>query len=133
MEFPVELIQKEAVLSASRSDGPGGQAVNKVNSKVTLRFDIRNSQALTDEQKVVLLARLSGKLTSAGILVLTAQERRSQLENREIALDKLETLLRQGLVKRRKRKRTKPPKRAMEDRLSEKKKRSEKKQWRRDP
>jgi ribosome-associated protein len=133
MEFPFALVQKEVVLSASRSDGPGGQAVNKVNSKVTLRFDVKNSKVLNDELKAVLLERLSGKLTSAGVLVLTAQEHRSQLENRQVVSRKFEALLRQALVKRKKRKRSKPPKSAKENRISEKKRTSEKKQWRRTP
>jgi ribosome-associated protein len=131
MVLPFDQIQKEVELLASRSDGPGGQAVNKVNSKVTLRFDVAGSKVLTDEQKTSLLAKLSTKLTTSGVLVLTAQESRSQIENRQAALRKLEALLRKALLRNKKRKATKPPKSAVEKRINEKKRKSEKKQWRR--
>ena len=78
--------------TASKSSGPGGQHVNKVNTKVTLHFDVFNSQALTDYQRKVILSKLRNKVNNEGVLVLTAQEGRSQLRNKEIVIEKLDQL-----------------------------------------
>jgi len=67
----------------SRSSGPGGQNVNKVNSKVELRFDIQNSSLLSEEQKEILLVKLSAKISSEGILSIVSQRDRSQLTNKD--------------------------------------------------
>ena len=124
-------LKKELSFSVSRSGGPGGQNVNKVNSKVTIKFDISNSNVLTLEEKETLLKRLSAKLTSDGVLVLTAQESRSQLENKEKVLAKFETVITKAFEKRKTRKATKPSKSAVQKRIKSKKKQSEKKEWRR--
>ena len=124
---------KEVVLTASRSDGPGGQAVNKVNTKVTLRFDVPGSNVLTEEQKEVILQKLGNKLTGSGVLVIAAQESRSQQQNREAVLAKFERLIRQSLIKKKARKATKPSKQAAKNRIEEKKRKSEKKKWRQRP
>lgn len=120
----------EVEFATSRSSGPGGQNVNKVNSKVTLRFDIRQSQLLTEEQKDVLLNKLASKLTTEGVLLLSVQESRSQLENKEGAIDRFEVLIRKAFTKPKPRKKTKPTKAAKEKRVTDKKQRSEKKKWR---
>lgn len=120
----------EVEFATSRSSGPGGQNVNKVNSKVTLRFDIRQSQLLTEEQRDILLNKLASKLTTEGVLLLSVQESRSQLENKEGAIDRFEVLIRKAFTKPKPRKKTKPTKAAKEKRVTNKKQRSEKKKWR---
>src|SRR5580698_6320912 len=84
----------ELTFSASRSGGPGGQNVNKVNSKVTLKWEVLKSQVLTPEQKTTIAIKLATRLTHEGILVLTASEERSQRQNKEVVLAKLDALLR---------------------------------------
>jgi ribosome-associated protein len=123
-------LKQELTFSVSRSSGPGGQNVNKVNSKVTIKFDLVNSNILTTEQKEVLLKKLAVKLTVDGVLILTAQESRSQLENKEAALSKFETLITKAFEKRKARKPTKPSKGSVQKRIKSKKQHSEKKQWR---
>jgi len=124
---------KELVFSTSRSDGPGGQNVNKVNSKVTLKFDVAGSVAVSEEEKDLLLTKLAPRLTKDGVLVLTAQENRSQLQNKEAVILKLENLLAKAFEKKKMRKATKPSKRSVQDRIDQKKQHSEKKKWRQKP
>jgi ribosome-associated protein len=114
----------------SRSSGPGGQNVNKVNSKVTIRFDIRSSAFLSAEEKSMLCEKLSNRITTNGVLVLSSQDKRSQLDNKEAVLSKLDGILKKAFEKKKRRKKTKPSKAAKEKRINSKKKTSEKKQWR---
>jgi ribosome-associated protein len=83
--------------SASRSSGPGGQHVNKTETRVTLRWNVRDSRALREEQRARLLARLSGRLTRRGHLVVHAQRTRSRAQNRELARQRLAELVRDAL------------------------------------
>jgi ribosome-associated protein len=124
------ILMPELQFSASRSSGPGGQNVNKVNSRITIRVDIPNSTILTDDEKLTLLAKLSSQLTEAGVLMVHAQEKRSQLQNKEAALHKLDVLLARAFVKKKTRKPTKPSKSSVQQRINKKRKQSEKKQWR---
>ncbi len=126
----VKRLKQELHFSVSRSSGPGGQNVNKVNSKVTLKFDVTKSQMLTEEEKEIILKKLATKLTTEGVLLLTAQENRSQLENKELVMVKFEKLLIKSFEKRKARKPTKPSKGAIQKRIKSKKQHSEKKQWR---
>ena len=114
----------------SRSSGPGGQNVNKVNSKVTLKFDVANSSVLTAEEKELLSKKLFTRMTKEGVLVITAQEKRSQLQNKEAVVFKLDQLLTKVFTRKKARKATKPSKAAHHERIKAKKHRSEKKQWR---
>lgn len=124
-------LNRELSFTASRSEGPGGQNVNKVNSKITLRFDIAHSQVITDDERKVLLEKLSSFLTKEGILILSSQEKRSQLQNKEEVMKKLDTLLAKAFEVKKRRKPTKPSKSAKDKRLKKKKLASEKKKWRR--
>jgi ribosome-associated protein len=120
----------ELEFSTSRSSGPGGQHVNKVSTKVILRWNVLHSSLITDEQKVVLLNKLSAQLTREGELIINSQESRSQLQNKESAIEKLDALLRKALTKPKPRKATKPTKSSKVKRVDNKKRHAEKKQWR---
>ena len=128
----LESIQHELAFTTSRSSGPGGQNVNKVNSKVTLRWDVSGS-SISPEQKEIILKKLHTQITKDGILLLTAQDSRSQLENKEAVLIKLSQLLTKAFAQRKKRKPTKPGKAAKQIRLNQKKQHSDKKKWRQKP
>jgi ribosome-associated protein len=123
-------LNRELEFTASRSEGPGGQNVNKVNSKVTLRWDILNSQIISAHEKQIIKDRLSSFLTKDGILMLSAQDKRSQLQNKEAVMEKLDTLLAKAFAVKKRRKPTKPSKSAKAERLKKKKLVSEKKKWR---
>jgi len=125
-----DLITSELEFATSRSSGPGGQNVNKVNTKVTLRWNINDSTLLTLQEKELLLHKLSTRLTVDGTLLVTSQDKRSQLQNKEDTLLKLEQLLKQAFAKKKKRKPSKPSKSSVQNRLDKKKKHSDKKKWR---
>jgi len=129
-EFSVNIpdLSSEFQFLTSRSSGPGGQNVNKVNSKVELRFDIHNSSLLTDDQKEILLVKLATKITSEGILSVISQRDRSQLANKEDAIEKLYLLISKALKPVIRRKKTKPTKTSVEKRLIGKRIKSEIKQ-----
>ena len=102
----------------SRSSGPGGQNVNKVNSKVELRFDIQNSILLSDEQREILQAKLVKKISAEGIFSVISQIDRSQLANKEDAIRKFYLLITKALTPVKRRKRTKPTLTSVEKRLT---------------
>jgi len=125
-----EQLTPELEFATSRSSGPGGQNVNKVSTKVIIRWNLLNSALITDEQKMLLLNKLSSQLTREGELIINSQESRSQLQNKELALEKLDALLRKALTKPKARKATKPTKSSKVKRVDNKKRHAEKKQWR---
>lgn len=112
----------------SRSSGPGGQNVNKVNSKVELRFDVHNSVLLTQEQKDIICLKLASKINDEGILSVVSQKDRSQLSNKEDAIQKLYQLLTKALTPVKPRKKTRPTQSSVEKRLTQKRLKSETKQ-----
>lgn len=116
--------EEELLFSASRGGGPGGQHVNKVASRITLRFDVTNSPSLNDDQRQRLLAKLSSRLTRDGVLLLSSHESRSQTANREEVIRRFAQLLREGLVRPKKRRPTRPTRGSRERRIESKKRRS---------
>jgi ribosome-associated protein len=110
----------ELIFQASRSSGPGGQNVNKVSSKVELRFDVKNSQLLSNEEKSILAVKLANKINKQEELVLIAQTDRSQLKNREKVTEKFYTLITKALMPQKWRYKTKPSKSSVEKRLESK-------------
>jgi len=111
----------------SRSGGKGGQNVNKVNTKAELNFDFQNVSWLSNEEKLRIGDKLRNKLNSEGLVQVVSEEGRSQLFNKERAIDKLIQLLEHALFVKKPRKPTKPKKTAVENRLQNKHKQAVKK------
>jgi ribosome-associated protein len=129
----LENLLKELKFKAVRSSGAGGQHVNKVSSKVELIFDLQNSDALSLEEKELLIKKLASKLTNENLLLLQCDESRSQHKNKELIINRFSTLIINGLKVPKKRKATKPGKNSVQKRLDKKKKQAYKKANRKKP
>ena len=116
-----KVLLSELKFKAVRSSGAGGQNVNKVSSKVVLSFDLFNSLGLNQEEKELLKTKISTKLTQENILILTSEEDRSQLKNKEVVVKKFLKVIENGLKIPKQRKETKIPRAVKEKRLQEKK------------
>jgi ribosome-associated protein len=112
--------ESELQISASRSGGPGGQHVNKTSTRITVRWDIRQSACLTPEQKTLLLTKLASKLTQEGELIVHHGTARSQQQNKLAAITNLAKIVRQALYIPKKRLKTAIPKSAQIKRLDRK-------------
>jgi ribosome-associated protein len=120
----IAIDESELEESFIRASGPGGQHVNKTETAVQLRFDVRNSPSLPNEVAVRLMKLAGSRLTQRGVIVISAQSERSQKRNREEALARLVDLIRKAAVRPVKRRATKPTKASRERRLESKKRRS---------
>ena len=123
----------ELSVSTSRSGGPGGQHVNTTATRVTLRWNVRTTQALDPARRDRLIARLGGRVTADGDVLVHVSSSRSQSQNRAEALERLAEIVRKALVERKKRKPTRPSRSSRERRLREKKQHSGRKAARRGP
>ena len=129
----IEKIISELNYKAVRSSGAGGQNVNKVSSKVVLSFDLKNSQALSDEEKLLIETNVASRLTLDLVLILNCDEDRSQFKNKEIVTKRFLELVKKALIIPKIRKATKIPKAVIRKRIKDKKNVSEIKKSRRRP
>jgi ribosome-associated protein len=123
----------EVTFTASRSGGPGGQNVNKVNTRVTLAFDVARSPTLSPEQKARILERLATRISKGGVLQVVSQRHRTQAANRQATLERFVDLLRMALAEEAPRVPTHPTRVATERRVASKKLRARIKESRRRP
>jgi ribosome-associated protein len=114
----------------SRSSGPGGQNVNKLETRVELLFDVAHSPSISEEQRERILLNLGSRIDDAGLLHISSQRSRSQWENKQATIEKLISLLREALKVRKKRIKTAPTRSSNENRVQRKKKHSQKKKLR---
>ncbi len=120
----------ELTFTSARSGGTGGQNVNKLNTKVTLSFNVENSNLLNDEEKALITTKLANKINVYGELKISSQTKRTQLANKEECVEKFYQQIEKALKVEKKRKKRKPSKAAIQKRLDAKKVISEKKRSR---
>ena len=120
----------EFVFTSSRSSGAGGQHVNKVSTKVELKFHINNSQELAEEEKQILSEKLKNKINNEGFLQIVSQETRSQLRNKQICIEKFFEIIIEALKVPKQRKKKKPSRLWHKKRVESKRQHSEKKERR---
>ena len=120
----------ELEITASRSGGPGGQHVNKSDTKITVRWNVKNSSALDQNQKEIVIQNLQSRLTNDGDLIINNSSSRSQQQNKENALDQLAYTVKKALYVPKKRMGTKVSKAKKEARLKEKAHKSQTKKMR---
>jgi ribosome-associated protein len=123
--------RSELDVRVSRSSGAGGQHVNKTSSRVEIFWNIVTSRAVNEEQRALLMSKLSSRITTDGSVRIVASDMRSQTRNRELAEERLAELVRRALIIPRKRRATKPTRASREARLESKKRHSSKKADRR--
>lgn len=120
----VFISEDSLIFRFARSSGPGGQNVNKVNTRVTLLFDVAGCEGFSEIQKRQILERLATRANKDGVIRVASQKYRTQRANRQAAVERLVELLKGALKKKPVRKKTKVPQWAKQKRLEEKKKRS---------
>ena len=124
------ICEDELVLKFSRSGGPGGQNVNKVNTRVTLLFDVANCESFSEVQRQRILKQLVTRADKNGVIRVVSQRYRTQKANRRVAVERLQELLRGAIKKKAVRKKTTVPETVKRRRLEEKRRRSLLKQQR---
>lgn len=125
-----ERLLSEVQVTATRSSGPGGQNVNKVSTKIELRFMVEASDILTGEEKQLIYNKLKNRISMHGELILTSSAERSQWRNREKAEQKFVELIQWALTKPRRRKKTQPTAASRQKRIENKKQHAQKKELR---
>lgn len=133
MSINPKSLHPEIVFQTARSGGKGGQNVNKVETKVELRFDVLQSAVLPDHAKQLIMERLANKISGEGILVIQNQTERSQLANKLKVLLKFDELIKKALIPVVRRKKTRPPAAVEANRRRAKERTSEIKKWRAKP
>jgi ribosome-associated protein len=132
-----EEIQKrlgnECTFSATRSSGPGGQNVNKVNTRVELRFPVNESAVFSEKEKALIYTKLGNRINSEGELLLFSESERTQLRNKQKVFERFILLLKNALTPQKKRIKTRPTENSKKKRLEKKKQMAQKKQLRRPP
>lgn len=122
--YDIEIDTDELDFSFSRSSGPGGQNVNKVNTRTELKFNVAESASLTEQQKQRILSRLANRIDKNSCIRVVAQKYRTQAANKNLAIDRFLELLTNALQRRTIRKKTKIPRSVVEKRLKDKRHRS---------
>lgn len=122
-ELKSRISESEFNFTASRSSGPGGQNINKVSTRVELRFNILASDALSEHEKDLLLVRLKNRINRPGEIIVTSQTERTQLQNRKRAIERLLLLIAGALTEKPPRKATHPTEKSRSERLEKKLKR----------
>jgi len=124
--------ENEFIFLTSRSSGPGGQNVNKVNTKVEIRFKVQLSDSLSVKEKELICINLKNRINSSGEIVVKSQSERTQLRNRNKAFEKMLLLLSEALTEKPERKPTTPTLKSQAERVDEKKKRGRIKRMRKE-
>ncbi|HYE59874.1 MAG TPA: alternative ribosome rescue aminoacyl-tRNA hydrolase ArfB [Candidatus Kapabacteria bacterium] len=129
----IRIPDQEIVIDTVRSSGPGGQNVNKVSSKVQLRWNVGQSSVVSFGQKELIRHALANRMNAEDEVMVDVDEERSQLQNRMIAIDRLQTLVNTALIPKKVRRATRPTRASKERRLDQKRKVGERKRARRMP
>lgn len=128
----ISIREDELVFRFCRSAGPGGQNVNKVNTSVTVYFDLAASEAFSEYQKKKIQRKFASRINKAGTMWVVCQRHRTQKANRQGAVERLVELLAQGIAEKKPRRKTKVSYAATQQRLDEKKRRGRLKKQRSD-
>jgi ribosome-associated protein len=131
-ELRIKIPMSELVFTSSRSSGPGGQNVNKVSSKVELRFNIESASTLSDDEKRAIRDALSKRITLADDLLIVSQSERTQLQNKKKCIERFYHLVYSSLLKKPRRRATSPTRSSVKDRLEKKRSRGSIKKLRRE-
>lgn len=131
--MPFTVPERELEFRTSRAGGPGGQHVNRVSTRVEVRWNVLESPSLTERQREIIGKKLESRIDSKGVLRVVSRGTRSQLQNKLAAVERLRALVREALTEPRLRKKTTPPPAAAERRLAEKRRRARIKLERRKP